>query len=143
MRGQKSLPSALKRQPYADYLSDYLEGKEPQLDKELIAEALRSKTPFTGKVLDAIVDIPFGQTITYAQLAQRIGCPRHVRAVANALSRNDLPILIPCHRVIATSGIGGYAFGVDLKIALFDYEKGLITKTMLAEMLQSRFEHNS
>ncbi len=73
-------------------------------------------TPFQRKVWAETARIPYGQTVTYAELARRIGRPEATRAVGRALAANPLPILIPCHRVIAAdSRLGGYTAGRYVK----------------------------
>ena len=80
-------------------------------------------TPFQKKVWIELTKIPYGKTISYLELAKRIGRPKSVRAVANAVGANPLPIQIPCHRVIASNGtIGGYSLGVKMKIKLLKLE---------------------
>ncbi|MGJ4084886.1 methylated-DNA--[protein]-cysteine S-methyltransferase [Corynebacterium macclintockiae] len=82
-------------------------------------------TPFRRRVLQALAQIPYGQTITYAQLAEAAGNPRAVRAVASACASNPLPILYPCHRVIRSDGsFGEYRGGRELKAALLEMERG-------------------
>ena len=66
--------------------------------------------------------IPFGRTKTYAEVATELGSPRAVRAVGQAVGRNPLPIVIPCHRVVAARGLGGYAGGLDRKRVLLGVE---------------------
>lgn len=84
-------------------------------------------TPFERKVLKATAEIKFGQVRTYKWIAQRIGCPKAQQAVGQALKKNPLPLLIPCHRVIRSSGkTGGYALGIKLKKELLDFEEKLI-----------------
>lgn len=81
-------------------------------------------TPFEKSVWQALQTIPYGQIWSYAQLAQAIGKPSAYRAVAQANGANNLPIIIPCHRVINTSGaLGGYSGGVHRKISLLNHEK--------------------
>lgn len=80
-------------------------------------------TPFQVKVLLETMRIPLGATVTYKELAQRVGRPKAYRAVANALNRNPLPLIIPCHRVVGCGNWGGYAFGVSLKKVLLGLEK--------------------
>lgn len=81
-------------------------------------------TPFRRRVLQALAQIPYGQTITYAQLAEAAGNPRAVRAVASACASNPLPILYPCHRVIRSDGsFGEYRGGRELKAALLAMER--------------------
>ena len=64
---------------------------------------------FTSRVRRACALIPWGETRTYGQLAQSAGSPKASRAVGQAMRRNPLPLLIPCHRVVSASGLGGYA----------------------------------
>jgi len=80
-------------------------------------------TAFQQRVWQALQQIPVGATVTYAELAQRIGSPTAVRAVAGACAANKLAVAIPCHRVIRTDGsVSGYAWGVERKRALLDRE---------------------
>lgn len=84
-------------------------------------------TPFEKSVWQALQTIPYGQTWSYAQLAQAIGKPSAYRAVAQANGANNLPIIIPCHRVINTSGaLGGYSGGLHRKISLLNHEKKVL-----------------
>ena len=70
-----------------------------------------------------LLDIPYGTAISYRELADRVGSPRAFQAVGQANGRNPLPILIPCHRVIAANGtLGGYSSGVDRKRYLLQLE---------------------
>ncbi|MDD4184195.1 MAG: methylated-DNA--[protein]-cysteine S-methyltransferase [Candidatus Izemoplasmatales bacterium] len=79
---------------------------------------------FQLEVLSALRNVPYGEKITYKQLAESIGSPRAFRAVGNACKKNPLPILIPCHRVIKSDGsIGGYAGGEEVKKHLLDLER--------------------
>ncbi len=80
-------------------------------------------TQFQRKVWQVLASIPCGETLSYKQLARRIGQPTAVRAVANANARNPLAIIIPCHRVIASDGsLAGYAGGVRRKQWLLQHE---------------------
>ena len=80
-------------------------------------------TQFRKKVLNAVMDIPYGQTKSYGEIAKVIGHPKAMRAVGTANATNTLPILIPCHRVIAKNGgLGGYGGGLDIKIKLLELE---------------------
>jgi len=83
-------------------------------------------TEFQKKVWSEIAKIPKGETITYKELAKRIGKPKAVRAVANAVGKNPVPIIIPCHRVVKSDGsLGGYSGkgGIKTKRALLKKEK--------------------
>jgi len=98
----------------------YLAGNGPlKLPYELIGG-----TPLQRAVWLAIARIPYGETISYSQLAERVGFPRAVRAVASACGANPVPLLIPCHRVLAKDGsLGGFSLGgVDVKEYLLQVE---------------------
>ena len=93
-------------------LLEYLVGKRRTFDLPLKPQG----TPFQQKVWSALADIPYGQTITYGELARRVGCPKGSRAVGQANHRNPLPILLPCHRVVGANGtLTGYGGGLELK----------------------------
>lgn len=100
-------------------LEEYFEGrrKEFQIPLHLVG------TPFQIRVWQALLQIPYGTTITYAQQARMIGKPVAVRAVAAANGRNRLPILVPCHRVIGADGsLTGYSGGIERKAELLRLE---------------------
>jgi AraC family transcriptional regulator of adaptative response/methylated-DNA-[protein]-cysteine methyltransferase len=81
-------------------------------------------TAFQHRVWEALTKIPAGETTTYAEIAERIGSPTAVRAVAGAVAANPIAVAVPCHRVIRTGGaISGYRWGVERKRALLDREK--------------------
>ncbi|WP_225875290.1 methylated-DNA--[protein]-cysteine S-methyltransferase [[Limnothrix rosea] IAM M-220] len=81
-------------------------------------------TDFQLRVWQALLNIPYGQTSTYQNLAATIGQPKAMRAVGNAVGRNPVSYVVPCHRILRTSGeIGGYRWGVERKIAMLDWEK--------------------
>ena len=79
-------------------------------------------TPFQVAVWTALREVPAGEVVTYGELARRAGYPRAARAVGSAMRANPLPLLIPCHRVVASDGIGGYGGGLELKRALLAAE---------------------
>lgn len=83
---------------------------------------LSGLTDFERNVIYETRKIEYGKVVTYSELAARIGTPNAARAVGNALSKNPLPIVIPCHRVVSKGGIGGYAFGVEAKRGLLKLE---------------------
>ena len=85
---------------------------------------LMTATGMTRRVLEALEDVPYGETVTYGELARRIGHPGAARAVGRALGRNPLHVIIPCHRVVAARGRGGYAGGVEHKAQLLKLEAG-------------------
>ncbi len=80
-------------------------------------------TPFQLKVWKELLKVPAGKTISYAELARRIKHPKAVRAVGTAMGANPVPIIVPCHRVISSSGgLGGFGGGLDLKRQLLEAE---------------------
>jgi len=80
-------------------------------------------TEFNKKVWLALKEVLYGETRTYRWLAERIGKPSACRAVGQALSRNPIPIIFPCHRIIESDGsIGGYSSGIDIKRRLLEFE---------------------
>jgi methylated-DNA-[protein]-cysteine S-methyltransferase len=87
----------------AHQLERYREDADARFDLPLLVEG----TPFQRRLWDALCAIPRGKTLTYGELAQRLGA--EARAVGQACGDNRLPIVIPCHRVIAANGIGGFA----------------------------------
>lgn len=82
-------------------------------------------TQFRVDVWKKLIGLPYGSVITYGELAARLGRPTAARAVASAVGHNPLFAIVPCHRVVAVSGIGGYAWGQSLKIHLLDNESQL------------------
>ncbi|MDD5167082.1 MAG: methylated-DNA--[protein]-cysteine S-methyltransferase [Candidatus Omnitrophica bacterium] len=86
--------------------------------------ANKKLTPFTRRVYQAVLSIPLGQVRTYKWVAKKIGSPKACRAVGQVLKRNPYPLIIPCHRVIASSGkIGGYSRGKKTKEILLNLER--------------------
>jgi len=100
-------------------LERYFEGKAIEFSLDV---DISYSSPFEHKVLTETRKIKYGKTITYSELAEKIGS-RAVRAVGNALGKNPIPIVIPCHRVVAKKGIGGYSEGIDIKTRLLELEQ--------------------
>ncbi len=101
-------------------LNDYFAGKLKKFDLPLKLTG----TEFQKKVWEALLDIPFGETRSYAAQAKAIGKPSAVRAVANANGDNLISIVIPCHRVIGSNGsLTGYGGGLENKEWLLNHEK--------------------
>jgi len=99
---------------------DYLEGKRHEFDLPL---DLRG-TAFQKQVWAALLEIPYGETRTYAEIARAVRRPRAVRAVGTANGANPVALVVPCHRVIAAGGkLGGYGGGLDLKARLLAMER--------------------
>lgn len=85
-------------------------------------------TDFQLKVWQALQNIPYGETLTYGQLAQAVGRPRACRAVGQACNRNPVLLFVPCHRAVGAKGaLVGFAAGLDRKRALLDMEHACIT----------------
>ena len=101
-------------------LREYFAGRRRAFDLPLAPEG----TPFRRAVWRVLREIPFGETISYGELARRVGNPKASRAVGSANGANPLPIVIPCHRVIAGDGsLGGFGGGLPAKQALLALEK--------------------
>lgn len=83
---------------------------------------LRGLPHFSTRALRELVSIPFGTTVTYGEVARRLGKPGAARAVGQVNGRNPVAIIVPCHRVIAAGGIGGYTGGLHLKRWLLAHE---------------------
>lgn len=123
---------AMRRDPEADWiyneapfentreqLAEYFSGTRKKFDLPL----LLSGTEFQVSVLAALQEIPYGETASYGDVAKRIGRPKAVRAVGAANGRNPIPIIVPCHRVIGSSGdLTGFGGGLDTKAALLRLE---------------------
>lgn len=100
-------------------LEEYFEGKRKEFDLPLNQEG----TEFQKKVWNALSKIPYGEKRTYKEIAKMIGNEKASRAVGMANNKNNIPIIIPCHRVIGSNGkLVGYALGLDMKQYLLDLE---------------------
>jgi methylated-DNA-[protein]-cysteine S-methyltransferase len=103
----------------ARQLRDYFDGKRQCFDLPLAPEG----TPFQQRVWKEIARVPFGETITYSQLAARAGAPGSARAAGAATGRNPVAIVVPCHRIVGTDGsLTGYAGGLERKMKLLEIE---------------------
>ncbi|MBI5739096.1 MAG: methylated-DNA--[protein]-cysteine S-methyltransferase [Nitrospirae bacterium] len=101
-------------------LSAYFNGENSSFTQQI---RFLAGTDFEKKVWSALNKIPFGETRSYKWLAGKIGKPAAARAVGGALSKNPIPIVIPCHRVIESDGsLGGYSSGVNVKKRLLEME---------------------
>ena len=100
-------------------LQEYFAGERKAFDLPLQL----SGTEFQVSVLEALQKIPYGETVSYGEIAKRIGRPKAMRAVGAANGRNPIPIVVPCHRVIGSSGdMTGFGGGIDTKEALLRLE---------------------
>jgi len=101
--------------------SEYFTGRRKTFDLPLNFDGC---TDFMKFVYLELLKIPYGETVSYKQIAERIDCPKGFRAVGLANNKNPLPIIVPCHRVIGSDGsLVGYAGGLDLKMKLLELEK--------------------
>jgi methylated-DNA-[protein]-cysteine S-methyltransferase len=113
IEGGKVLDGALAQ------LEAYFSGRSQDFDLPMEP----SGTPFQRRVWDELSKIPYGETISYAELARRVGKAGAARAVGGANGRNPIGIIVPCHRVIAAGGtLGGYGGGLDRKLWLLQHE---------------------
>lgn len=100
------------------WLDEYFSGQEPQFTPPLTFRG----SDFRKRVWQRLLEIPYGQTVTYGQLAQTLGC-KSAQAVGGAVGHNPLTLIVPCHRVVGTGGsLTGYARGIDKKVRLLQME---------------------
>jgi methylated-DNA-[protein]-cysteine S-methyltransferase len=124
--GKRSTPPRadwkLDKEPFAEVirqLQAYFRGELREFDLPLAMEG----TEFQLRVWNALRTIPYGETVSYAQLAERIGNPKAVRAVGLANGSNPIPIIVPCHRVIGSDGsLTGFGGGLSTKKMLLELE---------------------
>jgi methylated-DNA-[protein]-cysteine S-methyltransferase len=102
-------------------LEEYFEGKRDHFDVSV--DWALTPPGFRNRALHAVARIPYGKTKTYAEIAKSAGNPRAFRAAGTACGHNPIPLIVPCHRVIQSSGgIGNYGGGPEMKRALLDLE---------------------
>jgi methylated-DNA-[protein]-cysteine S-methyltransferase len=112
-------PYASPLRECAEQLADYFSGRRQCFDLPVAPRG----TPFQERVWREIAKVPFGETVTYAELASRAGAPGSARAAGAATGRNPLAIVVPCHRIVATGGaLTGYAGGLARKASLLALE---------------------
>ena len=115
-------------------LREYFAGKRTDFDLPLAPQG----TAFQQKVWRKLQEIPYGKTISYGELARLIGNPKASRAVGSANGRNQIPIVIPCHRVIASGGgLGGFGGGLPTKTKLLDLEARVVASDRLSRSARS------
>lgn len=122
--GSVDMDGRRKATPLLDFaaaqLDEYAVGKRREFDLPLVLEG----TPFQRDVWAALMTIPYGETATYKQIAQKLGNANACRAVGMANNKNPLAIIVPCHRVIGSDGsLTGYAGGLELKRRLLEIER--------------------
>lgn len=104
-----------------NWFKDYVHGKVQKFPFKLRTEG----TKFQQEVWNALQKIPFGKVETYNDIAQKINRPKAARAVGNACGKNPIPIVIPCHRVVAKTNIGGFSSGIEMKKKLLSIESSI------------------
>lgn len=110
-------------------LNEYFQGKRQSFD---LKYRFLKGTKFQQRVWNALLTIPYGEVVSYQDIAQKVGSPKAYRAVGNANHHNPIALFIPCHRVITASHqIGGYGGGIDKKIFLLELEKKGIQSCIL------------
>jgi len=106
-------------QCYVTELMEFLDGQR----KEFTAAITLHGTTFQQSVWQALLEVPYGETVSYSDIAERIGNPKAVRAVGTAIGANPMLIIVPCHRVIGKNGsLTGFRGGLEMKIQLLDLE---------------------
>jgi methylated-DNA-[protein]-cysteine S-methyltransferase len=122
--GVRVLRSAKPTDKARRQLDEYFAGKRTVFELPL---DLRQARDFGRAVLDELARVPYGELTTYGTLAARAGRPRAARAVGTVMNRNPVPIVLPCHRVVGSTGsLVGYAGGLDRKRTLLELEGSLL-----------------
>jgi methylated-DNA-[protein]-cysteine S-methyltransferase len=122
--GLRVLRTPLPIDPARRQLDEYFEGKRHRFD---LAVDLALQADFNRRVLRELARVPYGEVVTYGELAARAARPRAARAVGTVMNRNPLPIVLPCHRVIGANGkLVGYGGGLHRKEALLRLEGALL-----------------
>ena len=99
-------------------LEEYFAGEREQFSVDYLVDT----SPFAARVYKEMVRIPYGTTLSYSELARKSGRKLAYRAVGTACGKNPLPLIIPCHRVTAVNGLGGFGGGLDTKRFLLNLE---------------------
>ena len=121
--GLRVLRSARATDAVRRELDEYFAGRRQRFD---VAVDTRLAHDFGQRVLKELARVPYGQLTTYGALAARVGAPRAARAVGGVMNRNPVPIIMPCHRVVGSSGsLVGYGGGLERKISLLELEGAL------------------
>lgn len=108
---------------YNTIFHDYFTGNLDRFPIKIDSPFIDAGSPFQQRVWSHISAIPYGSCITYKKLAELAGSPKAVRAAGTACGANPLPIIIPCHRVVAKNGLGGFGGGLDMKKFLLNLEQ--------------------
>jgi methylated-DNA-[protein]-cysteine S-methyltransferase len=118
--GVRVLRASRPLDPVKRELEEYFEGRRREFD---LPVDLSGRSEFSRLVLEQLAGVPYGEVTTYGSLAARSGRPRAARAVGTIMNRNPIPIVLPCHRVVGSTGsLVGYGGGLDRKRQLLDME---------------------
>jgi methylated-DNA-[protein]-cysteine S-methyltransferase len=118
--GSRVLRAPRPLDPVKRELDEYFEGRRHEFD---LPVDLRGRTDFSRLVLEQLARVPYGEVTTYGSLAARSGRPKAARAVGTIMNRNPIPIILPCHRVVGSTGsLVGYGGGLERKRLLLDLE---------------------
>ena len=118
--GSRILRAPRPLDPVRRELEEYFEGRRHEFDLPI---DLRGRSDFSRLVLEQLARVPYGEVTTYGSLAARSGRPKAARAVGTIMNRNPIPIVLPCHRVVGSTGsLVGYGGGLDRKRLLLDLE---------------------
>ena len=120
--GIASTMESTDRHCFADLLGEYFAGRIQEIPAQAGSPFVEKGTDFQRRVWNRIAEIPYGETISYGELAQALGNPGAARAVGQACNANPLPLIVPCHRVRGSAGVGGFAGGGAAKRYLLDLE---------------------
>jgi methylated-DNA-[protein]-cysteine S-methyltransferase len=128
-RGFRPVADANAIQDIAKQLHEYFGGQRNRFDVPLDFSGI---SPFTQTVLSATANVGYGQLMTYRDIAVEVGRPGASRAVGNALGRNPIPVIVPCHRIVRSdNSLGGYTGGIEIKERLLSLEGVYLTPSML------------
>ena len=103
--------------PVSQWLDSYFSGETLPLPP-----LAATRTPFQARMRQCLLSIPMGETLSYGEASKQLGTAP--RAMGQALGANPLPLLIPCHRIVAAHGLGGFSCGLEWKRRLLDFESG-------------------
>jgi methylated-DNA-[protein]-cysteine S-methyltransferase len=118
--GSRILRASRPLDPVKRELDEYFEGRRHEFDLPI---DLRGRSDFSRLVLEQLARVPYGEVTTYGSLAARSGRPKAARAVGTIMNRNPIPIVLPCHRVVGSTGsLVGYGGGLERKRLLLDLE---------------------
>lgn len=133
--GERVIQDGTRCAPVIAQLDEYFRGARREFDLELAPRG----SPFQLRVWEELRRIPYGTTISYRELAERVGAPAASRAVGRANATNPIPVIVPCHRVIGADGsLTGYGGGIERKEALLHLEGALLVATSRASRAVAR-----